>query len=123
MGACQKPALTYINHNKDYSKMENAMTKDLFTSAGMRFNGSDYVPEFDNKRLTGQIKRIYELMKDGRYRTLKEIEDATGDPQASISAQIRHLKKTRFGSHTVNKRRRGDPTQGLFEYQLIIKSS
>ena len=98
--------------------MKNA--NDLFTSAGLIFNGSDYVPEFDQNRLTGQIRRIYTLMKDGRFRTLSEIEAATGDPQASISAQIRHLKKERFGSHVVNKRRRGDPTQGLFEYQLNI---
>ena len=85
------------------------------------FDGSDYVPELDQARLTGQIKRVFDLMQDGGWRTLVEIESNTMDPQASISAQLRHLRKHRFGGHTVNKRRRGDPKQGLFEYQLIVK--
>lgn len=91
---------------------------DIFKHA--TFDGSDYDPTLDDERLTGQIKRVWDCMKDGRWRTLEEIATATGDPQASISAQLRHLRKERFGSHTVNKRRRGEPTQGLFEYQLQI---
>lgn len=95
------------------------LKKDIFKDA--RFNGSDYVKEFDQDRLTGQLKRVYELMIDGRWRTLSEIEATTGDPQASISAQLRFLRRERFGSHTVDKRRRGDREQGLFEYQVIVK--
>jgi len=83
-----------------------------------RFNGPDYIPEFDQERLTGQIKRIYELMIDGIWRTLSEIEYATNDPQSSISAQLRHLRKDRFGGHLVEKRRRGESSRGLFEYKL-----
>lgn len=89
----------------------------------LRFNGSDYIPKLDNERLTGQIKRIFDLMKDGKWRTFSEIEENTGDPQPSISAQLRHLRKDRFGSHSVNKRRRGVETNGLFEYQLLIKNT
>lgn len=85
-----------------------------------RFNGSDYEPELDDKRLQGQIKRIYELMKDGKFRSLAEIEMVTGDPQASISAQLRHLRKTRFGGFVVNRQRRGERKDGLFEYQLLV---
>jgi hypothetical protein len=85
-----------------------------------RFNGSDYNPDKDDVRLRGQILRIYKLMKDGKWRTLYEIEAGTGDPQASISAQLRHLRKKRFGSNTVNKRPRGLREGGLFEYQLVL---
>jgi hypothetical protein len=85
-----------------------------------RFNGSDYEPPMDDVRLRGQILRIYNLMKDGTWRTLGEIEQGTRDPQASISAQLRHLRKPRFGSHTVEKRPRGDRIDGLFEYRLIV---
>lgn len=85
-----------------------------------RFNGSDYCPALDDRRLRGQIKRIYYLMKDGRFRTLGEIGRLTGDPQASISAQLRHLRKKRFGENQVNKRPRGERENGLFEYQLIV---
>lgn len=84
-----------------------------------RFDGSDYDPEQDDARLSGQIQRVYSLMQDGRWRTLAEIADATGDPPASISAQLRHLRKPRFGLHTVNKQPRGDRAKGLFEYQLV----
>jgi hypothetical protein len=84
-----------------------------------RFNGPEYIPKLDQRRLTGQIKRVFDCMKDGQWRTLSEIESITNDPQASISAQLRHLRKYRFGEHTVNKRRRGNEYSGLYEYQLI----
>ena len=101
------------------SIQNGAQQNDLFSSP--KFNGSDYVPELDDKRLTGQIKRVHDLMIDGKWRTLQEIEQATGDPQASISAQLRHLRKERFGSHVINKQRRGEEKHGLFEYQLLKK--
>ena len=85
----------------------------------MKFDGPEYVPKYDQKRLTGQIKRVYDLMKDGRWRTLTEIATETKDPEASVSAQLRHLRKPRFGSHIVDKRSRGDRSLGLYEYQLI----
>lgn len=84
-----------------------------------RFNGPVYEPELDHDRLRGQILRIFELMKDERWRTLEEIERDTGDPQASVSAQLRHLRKKRFGGHIVEKRRRGEDTRGLWEYRLV----
>ena len=68
------------------------------------FNGADYVPERDHARLTKQIDRVKECMQDGRWRTLRHISQITGDPEASISAQLRHLRKERFGSHTLNKK-------------------
>jgi hypothetical protein len=83
-----------------------------------RFNGSDYNPEFDDKRLSGQIKRVFNLMSDGKWRTLNEISEATGDPHASISAQLRHLRKDKFGAHVILKRSRGERVIGLFEYKL-----
>lgn len=86
-----------------------------------QFNGSDYTPELDHARLGKQITDIYNLMEDGKWRTLREIEQATGHPQASCSAQLRHLRKERFGAHQVNKQRREtEPAEkGVFEYQLI----
>lgn len=92
---------------------------EMFSTA--RFNGSDYDPVFDDVRLRGQIARIYGLMKDGQWRTLAEIEVLTGDPPASISAQLRHLRKERFGSHIISKRPRGDRLHGLFEYKLVTE--
>ncbi len=80
------------------------------------FNGADYIPDRDWDRLTTQLGRIFNCMKDGEWRTLSSIHDVTGDPEASISAQLRHLRKDHFGSHTVNRKHMGS---GLYKYQLI----
>ncbi len=94
---------------------------DLFSfvppSSAPRFNGADYQPDRDNPRLTSQLGRIFALMRDGRWRTLDQIESATGDPPASISAQLRHLRKPRFGSHTVEREYIAD---GLYRYRLTV---
>jgi hypothetical protein len=85
----------------------------------MRFDGETYEPEHDQVRLSGQTRRVFGAMRDGQWRTLGEIESITGDPQASVSARLRDLRKDRFGGHEVNRRRRGAAERGLFEYQLV----
>lgn len=89
-------------------------------SAPIRFNGADYQPERDNDRLHGQLLRIFDCMKSGAWRTLPEIARLTGDPEASISAQLRHLRKPRFGGHTVNREYIGN---GLYRYQLVVRAA
>jgi hypothetical protein len=86
------------------------------------FNGPSYEPTLDEVRLQKQQARIFSLMCDGEWRTLQEIQEATGDPQASISAQLRHFRKKRFGSHIVDKRRAEDvdDVKGLWEYKLTV---
>ena len=81
------------------------------------FNGSDYNHDRDHHRLGNQLEKIYNLMKDGGFRTLQEISTVTGEPPASISAQLRHLRKERFGKNTINKHYLGE---GLYSYQLIL---
>lgn len=87
------------------------------------FNGPEYQREFDFNRLTKQHEVIRELMLDGTWRTLSEIERITKFPAASISAQLRHLRKPRFGSFLVERRKRGDRKIGLFEYRVIKDKS
>ena len=84
-----------------------------------RFNGPVYDPAADKDRLTRQIGRVYQRMIDGRWRTLEEIAQLTGDPESSISAQLRHLRKPKFGSYRVFRRPRGDRSHGLFEYRVV----
>lgn len=105
--------MTYIDGQSQMFEEDGKVAFD-----NSRFNGSDYEKVHDQKRLAGQIKRVYDCMVDGRWRTLREIEDATGDPAASVSAQLRHLRKERFGSHEVSKQSRGERSSGLWEYQL-----
>jgi len=94
------------------------MQADLFDIDAPHFNGPAYSPQHDHVRLTGQIKRVYNVMASHKWYTLDEIAGLTGDPHASISAQLRHLRKERFGSHTIDKRPRGDRANGLWEYCL-----
>ncbi len=82
-----------------------------------RFDGADYVPVLDDQRLGAQLARIYAVMQDGTWRTLTEIAALTHDPPASISAQLRHLRKPKFGSYTVQRRTRA-AVRGLYEYRL-----
>ncbi len=83
------------------------------------YDGPGFDEQLDGIRLRGQTMRIFRLMKDRGWRSLEEISALTGDGAASVSAQLRHLRKNRFGAHTICKRRRGDQSQGLWEYQLI----
>lgn len=83
------------------------------------FNGPAYDHAVDQPRLMRQHERVREAMRDGAWRTLDEIAEMTKDPAASISAQLRHLRKPRFGSWIVEKRARGDRLRGLYEYRLL----
>jgi hypothetical protein len=81
-----------------------------------RFAGVDYDHERDSHRLTGQLERVYSVMRDRQWHTLESISQVTRDPQASISAQLRHLRKARFGGYVVERRHVGG---GLYEYRML----
>ena len=83
------------------------------------FDGPDVVPELDNIRLTKALARVFQFMRSGEWHTLAEITEATGSPQASASAHLRHLTEKDCGYNQKNKRRRGNPGSGLWEYQII----
>ena len=87
----------------------------------MVFDGADYIAQRDQQRLAGQILRVYEVMADGRWRTLRELADASGAPEASASAQLRNLRKARFGRHEIQRQLCGASGLGLYEYRLIVE--
>lgn len=69
--------------------------------------GPAYDEKIDGERINKQQARIRKFMLNAGWKTLGEIEEALNYPQASISAQLRHLRKRRFGSFIVDKRRMG----------------
>lgn len=87
-----------------------------------KFDGATFEPKHDQKRLTGQQKRVMDLMADGRWRTLAEIREVCGGSEAGISARLRDCRKKPNGEHTVNSRRVA-PGSGLYEYQLILREA
>lgn len=78
-------------------------------------DGHTYQHGRDGERLALQHNRVLAVMRDGKWRTLWELHEATGDPEASISARLRDLRKPRFGNHNVERRY---VRRGLFEYRL-----
>lgn len=85
-----------------------------------QFKGSDFDEQIDGLRLKTQYDKVFELMKDGAFRTLNDIEISTGIlAQASISAHLRYMRKA---GHKVEKRRKEGKKGGLFEYKLILKT-
>lgn len=83
------------------------------------FDGKTYEPTKDKVRLNRQLQVIFDCMKDGYWRTLSDIASFTKEPEASVSARLRDLRKVRFGEHKVERRRR---TEGLFEYSLRVNN-
>ena len=87
-------------------------------------NQLSLVPEFDGDcvdvedfpRLITQLDTIRAYMSDGKWRTLRQIAAATKAPESSVSAQLRNLRKPRFGGCTVNRRSVGN---GLYVYQVM----
>jgi hypothetical protein len=82
-----------------------------------KFDGSDYTPELDDERLDKQIDRVKKACRSGVPMTLAAIAKETGDPEASISAQLRHLRKEKHGSHSVDKIH---VSHGLYLYKVTL---
>lgn len=84
--------------------------------------GPAYDGEADGYRLRTQLEVIRDVMLSAAecdtWLTLREIAALTHYGEASISAQLRHLRKPEFGSYLLEKRRRGEPLRGLWEYQV-----
>lgn len=80
--------------------------------------GLAYNPKLDGERIQKQQDRVREwMLAHGGWGTLAEIRDALGYSDASISAQLRHLRKPQFGSYRVEKRRRN--RRGTWEYRVL----
>lgn len=94
------------------------MTQMALPDPPLQFDGSDYLRSRDDLRLTGQIQRVFEVMRDGQWHTLPEICARAHAPEASVSAQLRHLRKERFGAFIIEKRL-VEGQSGLWEYRML----
>jgi hypothetical protein len=81
------------------------------------FGGKTFDEKQDGARLKAQSVRVWRLMFDGQWRSLNDIAFMTDDPPPSVSARLRDDRKTRFGSHQVERRRL---PRGLFLYRLVV---
>lgn len=77
--------------------------------------------ETEAERLRGQVGRVYMALisPPGAWWTLAELAAHIGHvSEAGVSARLRDLRKARFGSHTI-ERRRVPNGNGLHEYRLV----
>jgi hypothetical protein len=74
----------------------------------------------DGKRVATLLGRVRAYMLGNGWRSLGEIALALGrGSEAGISARLRDLRKEQPGCGLrVEKRRRGDPARGLWEYRV-----
>lgn len=106
----------------DEMDLSTLMAEASLFPTSPRFDGSDYDPVFDQTRLTKGIKRVYDALFNGEWWTLRTLSNYTGVPEASCSAFVRHLRKPRFGSHVIEKRRK-ELGAGTWEYRLVLPSA
>ena len=89
-----------------------------------QFDGDDYTHDRDYIRLSTQLDRVYKVVSDGKWYTLSEIASKTNSPEASVSAQLRNLRKAKF------KEQYGDDydivrehvSGGLYRYQMRFQN-
>lgn len=88
------------------------------------FSGDTYEPEHDYQRLSTQLANVFKLMADGQWRTLGVIAWEVGGSEGGVHARLRDLRKEKWGSYTVERRRvkQRRVRSGMFEYRLIANT-
>lgn len=88
------------------------------------FSGATYSRQHDEVRLTGQLRDVFNCLSNGSWKTLREIQREIGHgSEAGLSARIRDLRKEQHGRNVVERRRRGDPADGIHEYRLVVNQA
>lgn len=80
------------------------------------FDGVTYDPALDHERLTRQLGRVWSVLSDGNWWTLREISAGSAAPEASVSARLRDLRKPKFGGYEIESRRNEG---GTWEYRMV----
>jgi hypothetical protein len=96
----------------------------------MKTGGPAYEPKLDRARLSLQIERIRLYLLPGEWKTLREMKAGLEAmyapahfPEASLSAQLRNLRKEPYRLRIERRRREGvhGPGAGIWEYRLSGK--
>lgn len=78
--------------------------------------GKTFFRQRDADRLSRQARAVWNVMRDNRWRTLPEIARVLEEPQQSISARLRDLRKDRFGGWDVQ---REYVAHGVWRYRVL----
>jgi len=84
------------------------------------YDGDTFDQRRDGERCHSIHTALYEIMRDGRWYTLRELEQRCGGSGTSISARIRDFRKSRFKPiypcTTSESRNFGG---GLWKYRIV----
>ena len=84
-----------------------------------QFGGITYDPDQDKERLGEQMCRVLDACLDGKWHTLKDLSEKTGDPEASISARLRDIRK-KHGKAAMESRRLKEG-KGTWVYRVHVR--
>lgn len=70
----------------------------------------------DLPRIARLLDRVRTLMSDGAWRSLRQIADAAGGSETSVSARLRDLRRPEHGGYAVLRQRR---PSGLWLYSVL----
>ena len=85
------------------------------------FQGDDFEPKRDGKRLGAQLQRVFDVMKDGRWRSHPEIcagiwwNTGKREKESSVARQVRYLRD--IPGCDFERRHDGE---GLYRYRLVF---
>lgn len=82
--------------------------------ANFSFLGSTFDPARDASRLSRQLKAVHDVMIDGPKRSLRQLADDAGCPEASASARYRDLVRLGFPM------RKENAGSGLWFYRMEL---
>lgn len=82
------------------------------------FSGQTFDPALDGARLNTQLHKVYDVMRDYQWHTLRELADRVGGSESGVSARLRDLRKQRFGVHVIEGKRIGK--SGTWQYRLVL---
>jgi hypothetical protein len=89
------------------------------------FKGETFDRSLDLERLNAQQRRVYDLMIDGCWRTLRMISDRTGDPEASVSARLRDFNNHEYLQRFFRMESERMPNlerRGVWRYRLLARA-
>lgn len=85
------------------------------------FDGETYDHGQDGERLTGQLGRVFDAVRGGRWLTLGGLATITTGSEGGVAARLRDLRKERFGGWNI-ERKRSPLFPGLWLYRLNGKA-
>lgn len=92
------------------------LTKEELEKPRATFDGAHYNVELDHERLTKQLNNVEAFMKDYKWHSVQEVAGSLHIPENSASAQIRNLRKLKYGAFLVDAVR--IQPEGLFMYRM-----